>query len=252
MKCSVMQMGFAPPSVQQLAEAFKAVPTLAPQDAFFALKLGGGFLAKGLPAQAGADLVAALAAQGVEARSVDEAALPQMPSLKKLNRAECVEPGLIVYDALGRQKLVDWPRVRLIAAGQVTLMDHKRVEEQYPIDTSAPLAITAITYKEDPHSRLLLEVITDDARYQVQGHNFNYGYLGDRLQQGSWPNFMLLVRDLVEHTNAILSRGAAALQQEPAQIVRYPHLHVFEQEIVWLLWYGTVVQAPSEPAEIKE
>lgn len=240
MKYAIVQTTFTTPSVPQLEQAFATVPTLTAADA----AMRGtcfGIIIKELDALDAQNIERSLVEQGVPVRRIDQRELSPLPAPKGLNRADVQDAGLTLYDLYGRPKLVDWPLVRLIAAGSVNLMHYRRVETDRPISRfgrNAPAAMKEFQYREDPQHRLVLEIfIGDDQRYNVRGDEFSYDYLGPRLTPQAQSNYVLLVRDLVQRaSDAWGNRGAATICQTPPSFMDYPFKKLFDDENTWLLW----------------
>ena len=101
-----------------------------------------------------------------------------------------------------------------------------------------PIVLTDVSHKETRNLRMTLEVhlIAEPHRCRAFGDEFQYGYLGDRLQRGAAANFALLVRDLVTKSGAVANLGAQAITDDSQRTFQYPSRHAFEEEIAWLLW----------------
>jgi len=247
MPYAILQKTLSPPSVDQLARAFRSLPDLTNSDARILAKDAFGILTSGLSHDQATILRQALAAEGVETEVVDEQDLFALPPLNRLRKADCLPSSLVIYDTLGRPTNLDWSHVILVAAGSVSLTESRRIErgriayQLSGLGGAIPYTVTDVSTKEERDFHLLLEIFLDVApiRSRVDARQFRYDYLGPRLQTNSVRNFVLLVSDLAEHaTRASLNRGAQSIYEDLAKTFRYPTRHAFEEESIWLLWKG--------------
>ena len=213
MPYAVVQESLDPPTLEQLSEAFAAVPTLTRIDACTQMRDCYGILMGNISLEHANTLCGALGAQGVQCFVVDEAELPALPPVVICLRAELSSECLTLYDTLDRSECQAWADVMLLAAGVVKFPNSRQPE-------------------------LLLDlVLRDDRRFRVPARRAHYDYLADRRTTGWRDNFVLLVRDMAQYASgAIVARGAEMLTQEPPSIFSYPSLHGFEEEMVWHLW----------------
>jgi hypothetical protein len=242
---AVVQTTLDPPTAEQLRRAFETVPELTRYDATTLADDAFGIVAENLSFESASAVQRALSAQGYETELVQQDHLPRLPAAKALRRADCLPECLVVYDALGRPKRVEWPHVCLLAAGAVQLTEFRRVETQYvryrmgPRGGAIPVVMSEFRDREEKNRRLLLEILLEvsPGRYRATAHKFNYGYLGPRQARGKSANFALMVGDLMRlATSASLNRGVVGLGQDPPQTLEYPTRHAFEEEILWVLW----------------
>ena len=213
MPYAILQQQLTPPSLEQLRQAFRALPQLVDADATFIEKGAFGILVERLSMADAQTLHRALAAAGVETEVGDQKDVPVLPGAQ----------------------------VRLIAAGSAHLIDFKRTETtRYVERGDAVITVTDVRTKEEVHLNFLLEIlIGSDQRYRTTSKDFIYAYLAARRSNRSSDNFVLLVRDLLAYaTYAGINRGAAAIAQDPPSTFEYPSRHAFEEEMVWLLWRG--------------
>lgn len=248
MQYAVLQLDLAPPSVEALQRAFARTRTLCPSDAVRVARESFGVIAQHLEVFEARDLAAALKDAGVAAQAVAEDQLPQLPPAPLMHRLDCLQDGLRLYDALGRETFAGWSQVVMVAAGHVTLTDLVAMPAQYyqrndgvpvngyPGDTRVR---SNSRYAEKPTQHLLLDVILIGAeRYRADGSRLGYDYLGPRLQSSATANFSLLVRDLLLFaTKAITNLGACAIRD--GSEFAYSNRKVFENEMVWRLWNQT-------------
>ena len=84
---SLLQAAGAPPTVEQLRRAFRALPDLTDADAAPLAKDAYGILVGGLSFEAASTLQATLEEQGVQTQVVEERSLPALPPPHRLTRA---------------------------------------------------------------------------------------------------------------------------------------------------------------------
>ncbi len=245
MPYAILQKNLSPPSAEQLKRAFRALPALTDADAALMARDAFGILVGGLSPDEAGKLLQALTSEGVEAEIVQQQDLPALEPAKKLKKADCSPSALTIYDQLGRPADVEWSNVLLLAAGSVSLTEFERVQKQrtefrivYP-RIPIPVTRTDVTTREVQNFRLVLEIFLDEplARCHVDAREFQYDYLGPRLQHGRAQNFSILVADLHAYAPAaLLSRGAQSIIEDPTKTFQYPSRHAFEEESIWLLW----------------
>ena len=254
MPYAIVQKSLKPPAVDQLARAFRALPTLTDADAAIVAKDAFGILVRGLELADAGRLLQALCAEGVEADMVDHKQLPPLPPPKRVRRAECLPDVLAAYDQLGRRTDVEWGHVILIAAGSVLLTEFRHIVREVParkgsavevqmfggtaIQTDAPTR-SEHSDREEHNYRCILELFLDVApgRLHIAAEKFNFAYLGDRLSSDPSRNYVALVQDCLRAApQAVLNRGALAQHQDASRLLRYPSKHAFEEESTWLLW----------------
>lgn len=235
-----------PPPVEALRQAFAEAKTIRPADAPVLARESYGILAEHLPAPEALTISGLLKELGVATEVVNQADIPVLPPPVHTGRVDCLAEGLAVYDALGRQTLINWPEVMVVAAGRVGLIDLVQQEAKYfPQDQAAAFALGMgvsgysrqrrnSRYKETPRGHLLLDLILQGSRrYRADASRLNYGYLGPRQKSTAAENFKLLVGDLARLArSASLNRGAEAICMDFA----YPTRQAFERETIWRLW----------------
>ena len=241
----MFQTTIAKPSRAALKRAFRALGELVDIDAATMSNDGYGVLTEGLSRENAGKLSAALNAEGVPTRVVDESTIVRLPQAKIVRRLDCIPSGLISYDPLGRPTSIDWSHVVLVASGFVTGKERQRTEKTRVVyrgtgrGGSHPIELTDVSYSEERKARLILEVYLNVApgRLRVAAHKCRYDYLGDRLTQRYMDNYALLIQDLCRFASgALLNRGADSLRSDETVTFQYPSRHAFEEEIIWLLW----------------
>lgn len=245
MPCALIQQVPAPPTVEKLQRAFRAVRFLTASDAHTLARDGYGILVKNLSIGDATALQHALHAEGVETEVVEQHLLPELPVTKFVTRLDCRPEALMLYDPLGRSFPLEWRHIIMIAAGSVSLSDFTRVEQTRRVvkfnghgdpymDTE-----TDTTFRETTNNHLLVEIILTRSvqRYSITADKFNFSYLGERRTKSLPANFTLLVRDLIQFApQATLNHGAQVLRDNAAEVWSYPSKNVFTEEIIWMLW----------------
>lgn len=246
MPYAIMQTSLDPPTVEQLAAAFRTVPRLTPYDAALQAKDAFGVLIGGLSFQEATAIQTALKGRGVGACVAEEAALPVLPPTKTLARADWPAECLVLYEVLGRPRNVPWKQLVLIAAGDVNLREFKRTHKDVIVADSGgfPIAVRDFDVAEVDERRLLADLfLSDGGRFRIQPKSFHYAYLGPRMKARSSVNFILLLRDLFRHASgASCNRGASMLAGDPPRTFRYPSRHAYEEELLWCLWARSQTQ----------
>lgn len=271
MSYAVVQLGLDVPSVEQVKRAFGRVEGLAEMDALALGKEPFGMLARSFELPLAVALKNALLEEGVPADVVEEASL-QLPDPYQASRLDFSPEALLISDSIGRVLEVPWRDVFLIVAGKVSM--RKFVEVRRPWDNhigegsykllksiDTRLAFTDrhlvggkhthwklrpvdISTREETHDQHLLEIFLagGKARYTVNAEKslLVFSCLGERRTNNLSQDFLLLVRELVQHTpHATLNRGAFAAQENALVPFAYPTKIAFQNEIVWLLWQAS-------------
>jgi len=251
MAYAVLQRHPDPPAVEQLVRAFRALPELTDTDAVQACRDAYGILVRGRSLESARILQQALSKEGVETAVVDQARLPRPPHPKPLRRADLSEAGVAAYDLYGRQHLIAWERITILAAGTLEVTEtHRRLrrEVQYRGWVAPHPAAVGGVYRtsvwkveksRDQRTDLRLDVLFDGAprRYRINGRRFNYEGLGARRGPRAAGNYVLLVGEFLERApGAWLNIGAAALRDGSGTTYAYPSPETFEEEVTWLCW----------------
>jgi hypothetical protein len=246
---AVLQQTLDIPDVERLKRAFRGQPGLVPADAHSLANDAYGILVKGQSAEDARSLCEALRREGVGTLVVAESELPVLPPTKFLHRVECLPDGLRVYDTIGRDFMVEWGHVMLIAAGSVRKSEFKRIEETSTVTrytasrTPVRETVTDVSYKEQQLPQLMIELILGRAAARLsitadKQSGLLFQYLGERRTASLPENFAVLVRDLARFApHAMLNRGAFQLRDGTDQIFAYPSKNAFFEEITWLLWH---------------
>ena len=255
MPYAIVQNTLDAPSVEAMAQAFKALPQLTDIDAATMANDAYGILVQGLELADAGRLLQALHAAGVGAEMVDEKSLPQLPPPKPCRRAEPLPEHLIAYDHLGRPLVFEWDRVILLAAGGVRDTEFKHVVKEKVTRHyhGRGGGHEVVTYQHDDKAveqvKMVLEIFLSVApgRLHIEAERFNFSYLGDRLHSARPANYAALVHDtLAGATRAVLNRGAERFKQDPRKLTIYPSKHAFVEEITWLLWRHFASRKPPQ------
>ena len=260
---AILQCSLEIPDVEKLKRAFRSVNGLTETDAHTLANDAFGILVNDLSPADAMTLQGALQAEGIETAAVLQTDLPQLPPTKFVHQMDCVPDALLVYDAIGREVLVPWDQILLIAAGSVwlTVFEQERVVPGQsslqttlepwwlitPRGRTAPRPAPEYTTREKQAPKLLLEVLLAGAvaRFQVEGERFRFNYLGDRKRPELVENFAMLAQDVMKFApHAIANRGAYFLRENTTSVFEYPSKHAFHEEITWMLWQ--MANAPKQ------
>jgi hypothetical protein len=256
MNYSVVQNIITKPTPEDLAEAFRVLPDLIDIDAVSLSNDAYGIIADGLTQEQSVCLANALNARGVSTQSVANTKFPVLTPAKQVRQLTCNPDMILIHDALGRTTPIPWDQVVLVAAGFVTEPKFRRIEKQRVVMRRSgmdggvyPIFLTDVAKKEELLSKLVLELYlrTGPVRICIYGDEFQYNYLGERLQLRYMDNFALLVQDITALAqNAILNRGAESLMDNSTVTFHYPTRHAFDEETVWLLWANSQTKSSSQ------
>jgi hypothetical protein len=239
MPYAIMQSELVPLQIEQLRQAFYALPTLTELDAQAALKGAFGILLRGLDVEEADTLQDALHKAGVETEVVEESELPVTPPAKLVKQIEFLPTHLEMYDPLGRNFILPSQEILLIAAGNVRLPELRKARAGAEALHPHPHAGTDSKAKEAEQYHLLLELVLAGgvARYSIRGDDFVFNHLGARMTNNLTHNFALLVQDLADLApHAGLNRGAFQFSEKVDPLFTYPSKAAFFEELTWMLW----------------
>lgn len=245
MRYSILQTHLDIPPVETLRRAFRSIKCLTDYDAHSMAADAFGILVKNLSAADATALQGALRVEGIETEIIEDSRIPALPPAKMVQRLDCLDGGMQVYDPLGRSFSVDWNHLMLVAAGEVTLTDFKRVEKRFPVTryTADGFGYTTMEsehrVREERNAHLIMEVVLSQSvmRYSINAATFNFAYLGDRKRRESAMNFHQMVRDICRLSpKAALNRGAYYIREGAVASISYPTKNAFYEEISWLIW----------------
>lgn len=246
MAYSIVQTALEAPTHEQLGAAFATLERFTKHDGQLAAKDAYGVLAEGLSKGDADALCAALTSQGVQTTVVEDAEFPALPHPQRVKRVALSDAALTVFDGLGRESAVPWETIRLIAVGLVVEEDFQRGADQLVLYDQGIFTMPG-DHEQVHRMARYIDVVRDvePRRYQIDGSEFRYDYLGDR-QANDWrQNFATLVGDIVQRATtagAALNRGAHDMIGPADNALAYPSRHGYEEEIQWLLWRGRMVE----------
>jgi hypothetical protein len=167
MSYAVVQSDIAPPSLDQLqsalSNALHGESRFTPADAPGILNDGYGILMDQLRYDEARALCRHLANTGYSAEVVNHDDLFSLPPSKGTNRMIPCDDGLVVFDVLGRESMIPWRSVLVVAAGYIGKAASKKTWEIVPGTTDAyggpvyMVNIESLTEFE-PELHLLLEI----------------------------------------------------------------------------------------------
>jgi hypothetical protein len=250
MAYAVVQTRLEPISAAQLAAAFQQVPSLTALDSQTLGRDAYGVLVRGLEWEQSSAMWSALAAQGIEAEIVEEAALPELPLPRQLTRADFASDALVIHDFMGRSLELPWNDISVLAAGRVPLTEFVS-EQKIRVKAGMPFpgkgarleVVTENETKEEQHNHLLLEIITRGAalRYHTVADRpetlLLFQCLGERRSREPLLNLSLFVQEVAKLSRGIiLNYGAYNLCENRDPSFSYESKGAFYREITWLLW----------------
>ena len=247
MAFAIMQKELAAPPLEQLADAFRVLPTLTALDAQTVVNDAFGILLRGLDVESASALQDALAKKGLETEVVDEAELPSLPPARMVKQMEFLPGHVLMYDPMGRRFSLPSSDIMLIAAGNVRLPEYKKAHSPAEAAQPAQDFLHNGRSRDSAQYHLMLEVVLAGgvSRYSLIADEFVFNHLGARLTHDSAQNFSLLVRDLAEFApHAGLNRGAFLICENTKEIFPYPNKAAFFEELTWFLWLTSRVAAP--------
>lgn len=240
MAYAIVQTTLEAPSADAIGAAFARLDRFTRHDGQHAAKDAYGVLAEALSEADAQTLQTALAESGIETLVVDEADLPKLDAPSRIRRAMATENALVLYDALGRETAVAWDSIKLLTVGLVAEEEFERSDQEV-IFTDTGIMTLPGDHEQVPKLVRYIDLLRAEqpGRYQIDGSNFLYDGLGDRMADDWQTNFRTLVGLLVEHATdagAVLNRGARDMVGPRDSALAYPTRHAYEEEIEWLLW----------------
>ena len=231
MPYAILQKELIAPSVEQLTQACRVLPSLTAIDAQTMFHDAYGILMRGMDLLDASALQDALQIESVETIVIEETELPVMPPAKVIRQIDFLPNYLTMYDPMGRSFTLPAHDVMFIAAGDVRIHEYKRVKSG---PEESQLSSTGQT-----NSHLMLEIflVGGVSRYSIAAEDFAFGYLGGRITESLSHNFGLLVQDLAQFApHAGLNRGAFLLCENAEELFTYPNKPAFYEEMTWMLW----------------
>jgi hypothetical protein len=239
---AVLQTERETPGIEALERAFAQIPFLVRADAGIVAKDAFGILLKRL-AFADARLVQArLAAEDVATEIVAEDAIPELPPTKFVKRIHLRDEGLEIFDPIGRNIVIGWPHIHLLAAGQVRTLASQARPARLVLQELRKGQLRRLEPRQgEPPAAgrwfIDLVIARGAGRFTLEPEPV---LLGNAL--GRPPG-----RDLVPATRALLSamaekaphlwlNGGASALLGSQTVDDYPSRNAYHEEIVWLLW----------------
>ena len=231
---AVVQSTAVPPSVAQLRDAFKVLPNLVDADASSLAKDGFGIIIDSLSRSDAEVLTSALSKLGARVEIVCQDDFYSLPRPRRIRRLELGPEHFTFQDAMGRQTVVAWSHVVIVAAGRVYLTEFTSVQPN--VDIGLPITTIQDGAKEERNLRLLLQLVLDTEPICLRLIIDDHLWPRSMDPASREPHFLSEIRHVCQHaTFARLNRGAEAVRDRGTAI-NYPSKHAFEEEIIWLLW----------------
>jgi hypothetical protein len=244
---------FRPDAVARGVAAFRGIPMA---DAAMAVRRCRGIVAEGVARAEAEGLAARLGAEGVSARAMPEASLAVLPAPLLLARLGPAPDGMRAEVRGSGERLVPWPRVRLVATAHLTATTQTKVQGKEGPSAgdmamrAGAMALTGIPISfgkkkatERTVSRteflLLVDVVLRDPaeRLRVQAQRFDWSGLGPRMAYNALANVRALAEEILR-ASACASRSLGTdllLSGGPLTSLGYRGIEEFEREERWLL-----------------
>jgi hypothetical protein len=249
----IIQRELVVPELDQLKRAFTVLPILTDLDAQTVVNDAYGILLRGLSLEQASALQDALLKEKIETVVIEEAKLPAIPPARVIRQVELFPSHLTLYDPMRRASEVPWREILMMAAGQVRMREIRRIKSTLEEPQFRGVGVSYDTTsdvksRDELREQLILEIFlaSGNGRFTISGNEFAFDHLGQRLSNDLGINFVLLVQDLVQNApHAGLNRGAFLACQEPPELFSYPSKQAFTEEIVWMLWRISRMNAES-------
>jgi hypothetical protein len=229
MTYAILQRELVTPELERLKRVFSLRPEFTSLDAATVAGDAYGILLRGLDLEQADAIQTALMREGIDAVVEEEPKLPTLAPGRIGRQAELDTRHLTLYDPMRRAVAVAWADMSFISAGLVKTGEPRKPRP----GLEAPVS------KEELHRHLMLEIFLRDGagRFSIDGDEFDYAHLGQKLSTDPAVNFVFLVQQLAQNApHAGLNRGACAAQKKPPELFLYPSKQAFHEELVWMLW----------------
>ena len=224
-------------------------------DAAMAVRRGRGIVAEGLGQGEAEGLARRLIDAGVAAVAVEAAALPVLPAAEILSRAAPGPEGLRVSSRAAGERLLPWPRVRIVAVAPVNESIESLLKtEEGPSGgemamRAGIMAVTGIPIglgeKKKVEKkvvkiefRLFLDLLLrgPSERLRAEATRFDFSGLGARKAYSSHLNMKALVEEILRGAPRAASSPGADLLLTGGRLssLGYQSLADFEREERWL------------------
>ena len=185
------------------------------------------------------ELQARLLQQGIVVERTKDAWLG-VPRSTSCRRAAVEPEGLKVFDLYGRDTLIPFHRVLLLACGVVTRGEVERTKDARTVRHGRhAIEVEDAEYGVVERDDVVLDIVTAEPtrRYRIEANRFDYGYLGDRKRANSAENLAMLIGDVMAARPAIATGpGVERLLAGARKHERYRNARELDLEIAWLLW----------------
>lgn len=253
LKYHVLQSGLDPLEPNSVRRAFARVKFLTKQDAYIVLRDAFGVLLKDLSFVEAEAVQEALAAEGVVTEIIAADSLPVLPPTHLSRRVELLDQGICVHDVIGRETLVEWDRIGLLAAGAVPVRVERTVpppsgagvfDSDFLVDSHSPwggvlgtgLAAAPSATRAETVERNTVDIVLIDGaeRHTLLAEERLLSHALKRPCRGEvQPAFLDFVRRLASAApNAWLNRGAVVARDFGALMV-YPTRNAYHEEMQW-------------------
>ena len=132
MRYAIFQKDLSIPPVERLMRAFEGSGFLTPLDAHTFARDAFGILVRNLDKHQATQIHQTLLQQASRTRSCPSIRCPNCPRRKFLQRVDCLDQHLLLYDPLGRAIPLNWGHLMVIAAGCLDRQVIKRVKVDRP------------------------------------------------------------------------------------------------------------------------
>jgi hypothetical protein len=248
----LVQQDLTAPTPEQFRAAFRAIKGYTDADANKVAREAYGVLVRNLTLEHATAMQQTMAAQGTTTKVIPQEDIPRLPDPKVTRRVELAEIGLVVFDSVGRQSVLAWEHLAVIAAGLVPKVEMVKFEtSETQIVVGGPAYIQTKTIKSVAHKlqsdhRRLLHLLEDGnaVRVEIDMDTLFYKYAMPDAPADPNQHFGELVRRLAERApGASLNRGAAQLQAGETFPIPYASKATFADECTWLMWMATRPEA---------
>lgn len=233
------------PSAEAIRRAFQCFQHLTDADAVRLAANAQGVLMRHLSADEARAFQHALGVEGVEAVVVNEQNLQFLPNSEVLNHIELQSEALVIRDYIGKQNLVRWDAIALVALAAVPHVEIGQTQTQrmgvrlHSVFGLWPKRTIETRSHLETRPHLILELVTvaNKARYEVLAHQFPFQHLASAPPGTVTERFVWLARQFVQRASkALLNRAAQDVRDGVGLVRSYPSRQAMRDEMVWLLW----------------
>ncbi len=259
LKYHVLQTSLEPVEPRSVQRAFARVKFLTRQDAFIVVRDAFGVLLKDLSFVDAEAVQEALSAEGVDTEIIAADSLPILPPTHLSRRVELLEQGICIHDVIGRETLVEWDRIELLAAGAVPVRVERMVapptgagvfDSDFLVDSHSPWGgVLGTGLGAGPSSTRAEDVERNTVDIVLAGGSERHTLLAEEALlthalkrpcrgqvRPAFLDFVWRVSSAVP--NAWLNRGAV-LARNFGALLAYPSRNAYHEEIQWGLRHST-------------